>query len=82
MFTGPLKHLSRSHDLRTRTLTQISTERYVFLGTGQKEPSLKATKASGGLLVTGENTNMIKTISIFRQYCERLKAPFPPTLNR
>lgn len=72
MFTGRLKHLSRSHDLRTRYLTQISTERHVFLGTAQKEPSLRANKASGGLLVTGENTNMIKTISIFMQYCDRL----------
>lgn len=74
MFTGLLKHLSRSHGLRTRTMIQISTERYVFCGTGPKQPLFKATKTSGGLLVTGEGTNTIKIASLFMQYCGRFKA--------
>ena len=81
MFTGPLKHLSRSHGLRTRTLIQISIERYVFCGTGPKQPLFKAAKTSGGLLVAGEGINMIKIASFFMQYCGRLKAPFPLSLN-
>lgn len=81
MFTGLLKDLCRSHGLRTRTLIQISVERYVFCGTGQKQPLFKAAKTSGGLLVTGEDTNTIKIASFSVQDCGRLKAPFPLSLN-
>lgn len=41
----------------------------------------QATKKSVGFSVTGKNTNVIKVISIFMQYCERLKVLFLPTQN-
>lgn len=81
MFTGLLKDLYRSHGLRTRTLIQISIKRYVSCGTGQKQRLFKAAKTSRGLLVTGEDTNTIKIASLFVQYCGRLEAPFPLSLN-
>lgn len=81
MFAEPLKDLSRSHNLKTRALIQTSIERHTFLHARQREPSLKATEKSAGLFVTGENTALSKVISIFIQYCEKVKALFPPTQN-
>lgn len=81
MFAEPLKHLSRGHNLKTRALIQISLERHTFLRARQREPSLKATKKSAGLFVTGENTALSKVISIFMQYCEKVMVLFPPTQN-
>lgn len=56
-------------------------KRHSFLCAEQREPSLKATKKSARLLVTGENTTLSKVTSIFMQYCEKVKVLFPPTQN-
>lgn len=71
MFTELPKYPARSQDLKT--LIQPSIGRHVFLGAGQRGPSLKVAPQSVGILVMGENAPVTKITPIFMQYWRGLR---------